>query len=259
MKKLLIALILFAALFAAGIEDTIAGYYAASKSENIEEFMSYVDTSDLDASEIEYERQMMLGIWEVYDTEEYYIRGLEYATDPSGEYAMAGYSLNATISGAENFNYELDYVMLLHNVGGNWKVSYVMPYEEYVNMSEESRDLMAIDYLSEEEYELVSAPLEPADPTFDGKPPEDLSGEITSAVGNCESDAYCESIGMGSCVGGKCSSSGVSGGTQQCRDTWDCDWDETCEDGVCVPAPQEDCGTAFVLIGLGAILFARKE
>ncbi|MCP4647588.1 MAG: hypothetical protein GY852_07620 [bacterium] len=234
MKKLLIALILCAALFAAGIEDTIAGYYAASKSENIEEFMSYVDTSDLDASEIEYEREMMLGIWEAYDTEEYHIRGLEYSTDTSGEYAMAGYSLNATISGAENFDYELDYVMLLHSVGGNWKVSYVMPYEEYVNMSEQSRDLMAIDYLSEEEYELGSAPLEPADPTFDGKPPEDLSAEIASASGTS------------------------TGGTQQCRDTWDCDWDETCEKGVCVPAPQDGCGTAFVLIGLGAILFARK-
>jgi hypothetical protein len=235
MKKLMIALILFAAVFAAGIEDTVAGYYAANKNENIEEFMSYVDTSGLDASEIAYEREMVLGIWEAYDTEEYYIRGLEYSTDPSGEYAMAGYSLNATISGAENFDYELDYVMLLHSVGGSWKVSSVMPYEEYVNMSEQSRDLMAIDYLSEEEYGLVSEPLEPADPTFDGKPPQDLSAEIASA------------------------SETSTGGTQQCRDTWDCDWDETCENGVCVPAPQEDCGTAFVLIGLGAILFARKE
>ncbi len=236
MKKLMIAVILFAAVFAAGIEDTIAGYYAANKNENIEEFMNYVDTSGLDASEIEYEMQMVLGIWEAYDTEEYHIRGLEYATDPSGEYAMAGYSLNATVSGAENFDYELDYVMLLHSVGGSWKVSSVMPYEEYVNMSEQSRDLMAIDYLAGEEYGLVSAPLEPADPTFDGKPPEDLSSEIASAAG----------------------SSGPSAGTKKCSGTLDCGWDETCENGVCVPAPQEDCGTAFVLLALGAILFARK-
>ena len=182
MKKILFALILCAALFAAGIEDTIAGYYAASKSENIEEFMSYVDTSGLDGSEIEFERQMMLGIWEAYDTDNYRISGLEYSMDATGEYAMAGYSLNATISGAENFNYELDYVMLLHKVGGSWKVSSVMPYEEYVNASKENRDLMAIDYLGEEEYELVSAPHEPANPTFDGKPPQDLSSGIESAV-----------------------------------------------------------------------------
>ncbi len=258
MKKLLIALILCAALFAAGIEDTIAGYYATSKNENIEGFMNYVDTSSLDESEIEYEKQMVLGVWKVYDTKEYHIRGLEYSMDPSGQYAMAGYSLNATVSGAENFTYELDYVMLLHNVGGSWKVSYVMPYEEYVNISEKSRNLMAIDYLAEEEYGLVSAPLEPANPGFDGKPPENLSRGITSAIESCESNTYCERMGMGKCIGGKCSSSGASEGTQKCREALDCDWNEICEKGVCVPAPQEDCGTAFVLIGLGAILFARK-
>jgi len=234
MKKLLIALILFAAVFAAGIEDTVAGYYAANKNENIEEFMGYVDTSGLSESEIAYEREMVLGIWEAYDTEEYYIGGLEYATDESGEYAMAGYSLNATISGAENFDYELDYVMLLHNVGGSWKVSSVMPYEEYVNMSEQGRDLMAIDYLAEEEYILVSEPLEPAEPTFDGLPPQDLSEEIASASGGSEV------------------------AQKECRDTWDCDWDETCDGGVCVPAPQEDCRTAFVLLALGGILFVKR-
>lgn len=238
MKKALIALVLFSALFAAGIEETIAGYYAANQDEDIEEFMGYVDTSGLSGPEIEFERQMVLGVWEAYDTESYRISGLEYAVDESGEYAMAGYSLNATISGAENFNYELDYVMLLHTVGGSWKVSYLMPYEEYVNMSDEGRGIMAINYLAEEEYMLVSAPREPAEPTFDGNPPEDLSGEIESAVGSCASDAYCKNIGMGSCVGGKCSQ---------------------VEAGMRGAAPQEGCVTAFVLFALGGILFAGMQ
>ena len=234
MKKIMIALVLFAALFAAGIEDTVAGYYAANKNEDIEEFMGYVDTGGLEQSEIDYEKEMVLEIWEAYDTEEYYIRGLEYSTDAEGEYAMAGYSLNATVSGAEDFNYELDYVMLLHKVGGSWKVAYVMPYEEYVNMSEQARDLMAIDYIAEEEYVLASEPVEAAEPTFDGMPPQDLSAEIASASGDGQGEV-------------------VSTG---CIDTWDCAWDETCEEGVCVPAPQEDCGTAFVLLALCGLLFA---
>lgn len=235
MKKIMIALILFAALFAAGVEETIAGYYAANQEEDIEEFMGYMDASGLSESEIEFEQEMVLGIWEAYDTEEYHISGLEYSTDASGEYAMAGYLLNVTISGAENFDYELDYVMLLHNVGGNWKVKYVMPYEEYLNMSEQGRDLLAIDYIAEEEYGLVSEPLEEAEPTFDGLPPQDLSAEIASASGGSEV------------------------AQQGCKDTWDCAWDETCDEGVCVPSSGEGCGTAFVLLALGGILFAKKE
>jgi hypothetical protein len=218
MKTILIALLLCAATFAVGIEEAIAGYYAASKSEDIESFMSRVDTSNRSASEIEYEREMALGIWDAYDTEEYRISGLEYHVDPSGEYAMAAYSLNATVSGAENFNFESDYVMLLHRVGGTWTVAYVMPYEEYLNMSEQGRYLMAIDYLSEEQYRLVSEPLEPAEPTFDGSAPQDLSDEISTAVLECGSDAYCTANGLGnSCVRGFCS-------------------DASSEEGICGPA-----------------------
>ncbi|MBD3390036.1 hypothetical protein GF415_03740 [Candidatus Micrarchaeota archaeon] len=234
MKKIMIALVLIAALFAAGVEDAVAGYYAANKNEDIEEFMEYVDTSGREQTEIDYEQEMVLAIWEAYDTEEYYIEGLEYSTDASGEYAMAGYLLNATISGAENFNYELDYVMLLHKVGGNWKVKYVMPYEEYVNMSEQARGIAAIDYLAEEEHRLASEQVEAAEPTFDGMPPQDLSSEIASASG-----------------GGQ---EGIA--SKECSDTWDCTWDETCKDGVCVPAPQQGCGTAFVLLALAGGVFA---
>jgi hypothetical protein len=234
MKKLLIALVLFAAIFAVGIEETVAGYYAANQEEDIEKFMGHVDTSGLSEPEIEFEREMVLGVWEAYNTDEYRILGLEYTLDDSGEYAMAGYALNATISGAENFNYELDYVMLLHLVGGSWKVSYVMPYEEYLDIGEQGRGLMAIDYLAEEEYGLGSKPIEPAEPTFDGLPPRDLSSEIDSASGN--------------------SAVAQTG----CRDTRDCAWNENCENGFCVPASGKDCGTAFVLIALAGALFAGR-
>lgn len=239
MKKVMIALVLCAVLFAAGIEETVAGYYAANKNENIEEFMGYVDTGEMSENEIEFEREMVLRIWGVYDTDEYYIGGLEYSVDSSGEYAMAAYMLNATVSGAENFNYELDYVMLLHLVEGNWKVAYLMPYEEYVNMSEQGRNLIAIDYLAEEEYSLVSKPLEPANPTFDGKPPQDLSGGIESAVESCTSDAYCKSIGMGNCIGGKCNSSEKADVLQR--------------------QGEEACAVAFVMLGLAGILFAGRS
>ena len=265
MREILMALIIFGAIFASGVTESIDGYYQANQDENIDEFMGYVDTSSLDASEIEFQKQMMLGIWGAYDTDEYRIAGVEYSMDPSGEYAMAGYSLNATISGAENFNYELDYVMLLHKVGGTWKVSTVMPYEEYVNFTQESRQLSAIDYLSEEEYELVSAPLEPAKPTFDGAPPQDLSSEIATAVNSCQSDAYCASRGMGSCISGVCSGSSTASTTTpptaSCADTWDCEWDETCENGVCVPMPQgegEVCGPGIILLILGGLAFVKK-
>ena len=266
MREILIALIIFGAIFAAGVEDSIAGYYQANQNEDIDEFMNYVDTSSLDESEIEFQKQMVLGIWDAYNTDEYYLAGIEYSMDPSGEYAMAGYSLNATLSGAENFNYELDYVMLLHKVEGTWKVSSVMPYEEYVNFTEESRQLSAIDYLAEEEYNLVSAPLEPANPTFDGAPPQDLSSEIEAAVNSCQSDAYCANKGLGSCVGGVCS--GSTGGSQtttpsaSCTDTWDCEWDETCENGFCVPMPEgegDGCTSAFILLIIGGIAFSKRS
>lgn len=190
--------------FAASIGNTVNTYYEASKQEDIESYMSHIDTSEMETDEIEHIKELTLGIWDVYDTDHYTVSNLEYFTE--SEYSMAQYTLNASVSGAENFEFELEYVMLLHDIDGNWKVVSSMPYEEYVNLTEESRALGAIDYVLEEEHYLHTIPLEKAEATFDGKPGENLSDEIESAVESCISDEYCASFGMGQCMDGTCSS-----------------------------------------------------
>ncbi len=214
MKKILFVLIaLCACIFANTIEDAIFGYYDASMDEDIDAYMGHLDTSDMNEEQVQIEREIALGIWERYDTERYAISGLEYTVGSDGNHAMAGYRINVTLSGAEEIEYELDYVMLLHKVGGDWKVSMQMPYEEYLDFSEQAGALAALDYVAEEEYEQITMPKDDAEPTFDGNLPQDLSGNIDSAVNSCESDEYCQSMGMGVCIKGVCSSpSGGNGG-----------------------------------------------
>jgi len=213
MKIIFFLSLISLASFAASIEDTVNTYYEASKQENIESYMDHIDTSEMENDEIEHIRELTLGIWEAYDTDHYTVSSLEYFTE--SDYSMAQYTLNASVSGAENFEFELEYVMLLHNVDGNWKVVSSMPYEEYANLTEESRALESIDYVLEEEHYLHTIPLEKEGPTFDGKPPEDLSDEINSAVESCTSDEYCASVDMGQCINGKCSSGQRTGTSEE--------------------------------------------
>ncbi len=236
MMKITFFLVLISMVaFAASIENTVNEYYESSKQEDIESYMDHIDTSEMEEDEIDHIRELSLGIWEAYDTDHYTVSNLKYFTE--SDYSMAQYTLNASVSGAEDFEFELDYVMLLHRIDGSWKVVSSMPYEEYVNLSEESRALEAIDYVLEEEHYLHTIPLEKAGPTFDGKPGKNLSSEIESAVESCTSDEYCASVGMGRCINGKCSSGQSSG------------------------ASEEDvCGPGFVLLLTVALAsFMRKQ
>jgi len=235
MMKITFFLVLISmAAFAASIENTVNAYYESSKAEDIESYMSHIDTSKMGDEEINHVRELTLGIWDAYNTDHYTVSNLRYFTESN--YSMAQYTLNASVSGAENFEFELEYVMLLHKIDGSWRVVSSMPYEEYANVTEESRALEAIDYVLEEEHYLHTIPLEKAEPTFDGKPGKNLSSEIESAVESCASDEYCASVGMGRCTNGKCNSIQSS---------------ETGEEDV--------CGPGFVILLFVAIIAFLKN
>ncbi len=206
MKKILLLLLFAVGLFfAASVQTVVNNYYQASADENMDRFLSTMDLSEYTADDISSMKTIIQKIWDNYDTDYFSIRNFHYTQD--GDYALAKYTLNASISGAEDITYQLDYVMLLHYTQGDWKVVWVKPLQEYLDESDNISALLTADAainLSYEDYESDVSKKEPSF-TLDGEEMENLDTDLKADLYSCKSDAYCQEKGWGSCENGKCS------------------------------------------------------
>ncbi|MCP4647830.1 MAG: hypothetical protein GY852_08905 [bacterium] len=194
-----------------------------------------------------------------YTVDSYLISGLECIED--GEDALCEYKLHAEISGAETFSYDLDYLALLHKVSGEWKVSFAMPLDEYLEIREEQEKFATLEEMLDEEDELYSKePLDgPGQVTFNGVPMSDMSSELDDMLYSCTSNEYCQQYGYGDFCGadGRCSGSADDG-----WDNVDLDEDDGWEDVVWdedVETDQESCPLSFGLLLIPFILFLKKN
>ncbi|MCK4319441.1 hypothetical protein KAW38_02615 [Candidatus Micrarchaeota archaeon] len=204
MKRMIFVLLLFGFFFANTVGDTVNGYYLASYNEDIDVYMGYMDVLDLTDEEVQTTRELTLGIFSAYNTEEYMVTDLEHVVD--GKYALAQYELYAKISGAESVEYTLDYVMLLHNIMGDWKIVFVMPLDDYLESSNQIQIMAIADDMLETEHEAYQE--EPSeDPVvyFDDEPMSDLEYELDDSLYSCTTDAYCQKNNLGNvCAAGTC-------------------------------------------------------
>jgi ketosteroid isomerase-like protein len=214
MKKLMVIAALFVLVtsgFAqSDVRNAVDNYYAAAKNEQISTYMNSMDTSQMDAADVQATRELTLGIWEAYDTDSYSISNFKYYID--GDYALATYHMDAHISGRENVENNLEYISFLHKVGGSWKIVFVMPLAEYLESSAEMQSLKIFDDALDEQHTLYVAQPAEAEVLFDGEPMGDLGSEINSTVGTCTTDDYCGSHGLGECRNGRCTGAAEEGG-----------------------------------------------
>lgn len=194
-----------------------------------------------------------------YNVDSYLLSGLECLED--GNDALCEYSLHAEINGAETFSYVLAHIALLHKVNGEWKVSFAMPLDEYLEIREEQEKLAILNEMLDGEDELYyKEPLDgPGQVTFNGEPLQNLSSELDDMLYSCTSDEYCQQYGHGDFCGvdGMCSGSADDG--------WeDVDWggDDGWEDvGWDELEPEQDTcctGPVFLLLPLMLALKRRK-
>ena len=274
MKKLLLIFLAFGMLFANTPQQALDSYYSSFMLEDIDAFMDTSDTSTSTSEQVSNTRERTTLLWEQYDTDTYSISKLECLED--GDDALCEYKLHAEISGAETFSYDLDHITLLHKVSGEWKVSFAIPLDEYLETREEQEKLAMLD----EEQELYSKePLDgPGQVTFNGEPMQDLSNELDDMLYSCITDEYCVQNDYGnSCTDGKCTDAGfvdvdwsdlVETDERFCETDYDCqvnNWGTDCADGICIYAQQpytpsqgDECVLAYVLL-LPLLLFLRKN
>ena len=193
-----------------------------------------------------------------YNVDSYSISGLECLED--GEDALCEYQLHAEISGAETFSYDLDHIALLHKESGEWKISFAMPLDEYLEIREEQEKLAILDEMLDDEDELYSKePIDgPGQVTFNGVPMSDLSSELEDMLYSCTSNEYCQQNGYGNFCGadGRCSGSADDGWADVDLDEDD-GWEEVeWEDSQPEEAP---CPLAFALLLLPLILALKRR
>ncbi len=254
MKKLLLIFLALGMLFANTPQQALDSYYTAYMLEDIDAFMGTIDTSDTTSEQVSSTRERTTLLWQQYDTDSYAISELDCLED--GEDALCEYQLHAEISGAETFSSDMDYVALLHKVSGEWKVSFAIPLDEYIEAKEEQENLARLD----EENELYSKePIDgPGQVTFNGVPMSDLSSELDDMLYSCTSNEYCQQYGYGDFCGadGRCSGSADDGWedvdwTED--DGWeDVEWDDS-------EPEQEPCPLSFGLLLIPFVLFLKKK
>ncbi|MFH1393849.1 MAG: hypothetical protein ABII71_04030 [Candidatus Micrarchaeota archaeon] len=253
----LIAVLLCGIAHANTVDGALKAYYDAAMAEDIGTYMASLDQTDMDALAVEMTRDLALETWKRYDTDEYLLSGLDYVIDDEGDYSLAIYRMRGRISGYEGtLEEDLDYVSLLHKVGGDWKIVFAMPYSDYIESTDELRGFstkysaarMAEEYYSWE-------PNETAGILLDGEPMSDLSHEMEAELNSCTSDEYCQRNGLGDvCDGQSCIRISTA---PECARSSDCPPGYGCDGGRCVPRP-EGCPAAIFLMLLTLGLFIKK-
>jgi len=224
------------------VSDTVSEYYKITANEDLNAYMNILDTSKSTDESIKHTRAMAKEVFDKYDTDTHKVSNLKYIVD--GDYALAKYTLYAKISGAESFDYTLTYIMLLHNIDGKQKVSFVMPLHDYLKLTEETRKSQIVNDMVETEEEKYNQTLEVEDEQtsgdvnvyFDGEPMGNLSDSLKKDIYSCTTDEYCKNNNLG----------------------------DTCNDGLCSNYEDENplsgglCSPLFVLIGVGASAVGSK-
>ena len=143
MKKWLIILLLpfilnGGVVSASPEEDMVASlyeYYEICKQEDIQAYMDIMDFSDaaeFSPGYIDNTRKLTQNVWEVYDILSFDLTDIESVADEEGEFGLIKYHITEVIRGPDSkgemktATMDMDYVALMHNVGG-WKIVYLMP------------------------------------------------------------------------------------------------------------------------------------
>ncbi len=248
MKKLLLIFLALGMLFANTQQQALDSYYTSFMLEDIDAFMDTTDTSNATSEQVSNTREQTTLLWQQYNIDSYAISELECLED--GDDALCEYKLHAEISGAETFSYDLDYIALFHKASGEWKVSFAMPLDEYLEVREEQEKFALLEEMLDDEDELyLKEPIDgPGQVTFNGEPLQDLSNELDDMLYSCTSNEYCQQYGYGDFCGadGRCSGSAGDG--------WeDVDWDDVTE------TDQDSCPLSFGLLLLPLLLFLKKK
>ncbi|MDD5337589.1 MAG: hypothetical protein PHS02_03845 [Candidatus ainarchaeum sp.] len=199
MKHLLFLLLIFGMLYADTnpISDSIISYYLASKIENLNVTMKYTDTYNMTPDQIAYTRQLLTDIWSKYKVDYHVIKNLVIYQD--GDYAIATYTLDTTVSGAENLTYTIDYIMLLHRVKADWLIAYAMPMQDYLKATDELAYASAVNAMLPNMRSSPSTGVK-----FNGVLMSDLNSSLQSGLNSCATDAYCASRGWLRCSNSTC-------------------------------------------------------
>ena len=140
MKWIFVLLVLASVSFAQ-FGELIEAHHAAAKNKDWDAYIDTFDTGGMSPEEIEAMREIAEAVWERYDTDFYLVSNVSSITE--GEDALVQYHLNANISGAESAEVDGEYFALLHMVGGEWKIVFNMPLEDYLEISEGIQKLKA--------------------------------------------------------------------------------------------------------------------
>ena len=248
MKQIILVFLAFGMLFANTPQQALDAYYNAFMLEDIDSFMDAVDTSNTTSEQVSNTRELTMLLWQQYDTDSYSISELECLED--GDDALCEYRLHAKISGAESLSYDLEYIALLHKVSGEWKVSFAMPLDEYLETREEQEKLAMVDAMLDDEHDLYfQAPQDGQKyATFNGEPLQDLTDELDEMFYSCFTDEYCQQNGYGnSCSNGECIDS--------IGDGWaDVGWED-----ISVEPEQASCPLSFGLLLIPLMLVLKTR
>jgi len=200
MKHLLFLLLLLGMIYAEQtnpISDSIISYYLASKIENLNITMKYTDTYNMTPEQVNYTRQLLTEIWGKYKIDYHVIKNLIIYQD--GDYALATYTMDTTVSGAENLTYSIDYIMLLHRVKADWLIAYAMPVQDYLEATDELAYASAVNAMLPNMRSSPSTGVK-----FNGVSMGDLNDSLQSGLNSCATDAYCISRGWLRCSNSTC-------------------------------------------------------
>jgi len=117
-------------------EETLNKYYSASSSENMQEFLSVVETEHLNSDELKVETDFVQALWDRVDKQEYEILEIRKTVTDDGKTALLNYIMTSSytvVKGNEKVEFKgMEYVALLVNDSGTWKVSFAMPLGDYL-------------------------------------------------------------------------------------------------------------------------------
>ncbi|VVB66644.1 Uncharacterised protein [Candidatus Gugararchaeum adminiculabundum] len=174
-------------------------YYKYSKDENIDAYYGVQDLSDLSPNAQQLRKEATQILWERFDTVSYLlVNATEYSKDDFGliEYHIAARIRGPDESGNQKeFAYEDDFVAIMHNVDGQWKVNQIQQLGVfYANMENFYLDSQtdAMDEINEKAIEKI-----------DAQPPSDEM-PVPLVTDECSVDSDC-GTGM-ACVAGTCQS-----------------------------------------------------
>jgi hypothetical protein len=145
--KWVIVLLVLASVSFAQFEELVEAHQSAAMEEDWDAYIATFDTSEMNESEIESMRGIVEAIWANYDTEYYEVSNLSSIEE--GDDALVQYHLKAKITGVEEAEVDEEYFALLHLVGGEWKIVYNMPLEDYLELTEGVQKLKAVETVVE--------------------------------------------------------------------------------------------------------------